>query len=422
VWAARAVHVHRFYLVHLVRRFPSISTWGEDRLMSLARALEGVKVLDLSRLLPGPFLTMILADLGADVIKVEAPGAGDYLRPMFPGRHGMSGRFLAVNRNKRSLVLDLKTAPGKDAFLRMAAQADVVVESFRPGVMDRLGLGYEALRQANPRVILCSISGFGQDGPYQERAGHDIGYVALTGMLAMGGAAGGAPAMPGTQVADLAGGALWGVTGILGALFGRERTGEGAHLDISMTEGALALLTAELGNLDSAPQARPSRGNQALNGGLACYRIYEAADGKHLAVGALEPKFWLALNQAIGRAGTMAELAAPPEKQEARGGGGGPIFRTRTRDDWMVDLASHDCCVEPVLELDEVADHPLHRARGVFFTVSGEGGAEVQQVRTPLGLPAGRNLAPRLGQHSREVLSEYGFSAAEVEALCSPGH
>ena len=385
--------------------------------MSLARALEGVKVLDLSRLLPGPFLTMLLADLGADVIKVEAPGAGDYLRAMFPGKQGMSGRFLAVNRNKRSLVLDLKTAPGKDAFLRMVAQADVVVESFRPGVMDRLGLGYEALRRANPRVVLCSISGFGKDGPYQERAGHDIGYVALTGMLAMGGAAGGAPAMPGTQVADLAGGALWGVTGILGALLGRERTGEGAHLDISMTEGALALLTAELGNLDSAPRARPSRGNQALNGGLACYRIYETADGKYLAVGALEPKFWLALNQAIGRPGNPAELVAPPGKQEAIAAEIAAIFRTRTRDDWMADLASHDCCVEPVLELDEVAGHPLHQARGVFFSLPGEGGADVLQVRTPLGMPAGRRLAPRLGQHSREVLAEHGFSSAEIEAL-----
>jgi alpha-methylacyl-CoA racemase len=389
--------------------------------MALARALDGVKVLDLSRLLPGPFLTMILADLGADVIKVEAPGVGDYLRAMHPAKQGMSGRFLAVNRNKRSLVLDLKTAPGRDAFLRMVEQADVVVESFRPGVMARLGLGYEALRAKNPRVVVCSISGFGQDGPYQERAGHDLGYVALAGVLAMGGARGGAPAMPGTQIADLAGGALWGVTGILGALLGRARTGQGEHLDISMTEGALALLAAELGNLDCAAGAQPSRGNQTLNGGMACYRIYEAADGKYLAVGALEPKFWLALNQAIGRAGQVAELAAPPEKQEAIAAELAAIFRTRTRDAWMADLASHDCCCEPVLELDEVPRHPLHQARGVFFSLPGEGGApDVQQVRTPLGTPAGRGLAPRLGQHSREVLAEYGFSGAEIDRLCGP--
>jgi alpha-methylacyl-CoA racemase len=393
--------------------------------MSLARALAGIKVLDLSRLLPGPFLTMILADQGADVIKVEAPGAGDYMRAMFPGREGMSGRFLAVNRNKRSLVLDLKEtsgeAPGRAAFLRMVERADVVVESFRPGVMDRLGVGWDVLRGRNPRLVLCSISGYGQDGPYRDRAGHDLDYVALAGALAMGGPRGGAPAMPGVQIADLAGGALWSATGILGALLGRDRTGEGAHLDISMTEGALALLAAELGNLDTAPDARPSRGNQALNGGLACYRIYETADGKHLAVGALEPKFWLALNQAIGRAGHVAELAAPPEKQEAIAAEVAAIFRTRTRDAWLTVLAAHDCCCEPVLELDEVAAHPLHQARGVFFSLPGDAGP-VQQVRTPLGAPAERRLAPRLGQHSREVLAEYGFDGAEIDSLCgAPG-
>ena len=386
--------------------------------MSLARALAGIKVLDLSRLLPGPFLTMILADMGADVIKVEAPGAGDYMRAMFPGREGMSGRFLAVNRNKRSLVLDLKEAQGRAAFLRMVERADVVVESFRPGVMDRLGLGWDVLRNCNPRLVLCSISGYGQDGPYRDRAGHDLDYVGLAGVLAMGGPRGGAPAMPGVQIADLAGGALWGATGILGALLGRDRTGEGAHLDISMTEGALALLAAELGNLDTAPDTRPSRGNQALNGGLACYRIYETADGKHLAVGALEPKFWLALNQAIGRAGHVAELAAPPEQQEAIAAEIAAIFRTRTRDAWLAVLAAHDCCCEPVLELDEVAAHPLHQARGVFFSLPGDTGP-VQQVRTPLGAPAERRLAPRLGQHSREVLAEYGFDGAEIDALCA---
>jgi alpha-methylacyl-CoA racemase len=385
--------------------------------MSLARALAGIKVLDLSRLLPGPFLTMILADMGADVIKVEAPGAGDYMRAMFAGREGMSGRFLAVNRNKRSLVLDLKEPSGRAAFLRMVERADVVVESFRPGVMDRLGLGWDTLRGQNPRLVLCSISGYGQDGPYRDRAGHDLDYVALAGALAMGGPRGGAPAMPGVQVADLAGGTLWGATGILGALLGRDRTGEGTHLDISMTEGALALLAAELGNLDTAPDARPSRGNQALNGGLACYRIYETADGKHLAVGALEPKFWLALNQAIGRAGHVAELAAPPEKQEAIAAEVAAIFRTRTRDAWLAELAARDCCCEPVLELDEVAAHPLHQARGVFFSLPGATGP-VQQVRTPLGAPAERRLAPRLGQHSREVLAEYGFDGAEIDGLC----
>lgn len=385
--------------------------------MSLTRALEGINVLDLSRLLPGPFLTMILADMGADVVKVEAPGIGDYLRPMHPAKHGMSGRFLALNRNKRSLVLDLKSEDGRDALLRMAERADVIVESFRPGVMDRLGIGYQALRARNPRLVLCSISGFGQSGPYRDRAGHDLNYAGLAGVLAMGGARGGAPAVPGVQIADLAGGALWSATGILGALLGRERSGEGAHLDISMTEGALALLATEVGNLDCDPEVPPSRGNQSLNGGLACYRIYETGDGKHLAVGALEPKFWLAFNRALGREAHVGELAAAPEQQERIAAEIAAILRTRGRDEWVAALAAHDCCCEPVLELDEVVQHPLHQARGVFFSID-DGAGPVLQVRTPLGAPERRRLAPGLGQHSREVLAEYGFDDADIDALC----
>src|SRR5512138_1916676 len=199
---------------------------------TLAGALEGIRVLDLSRLLPGPFLTMILADMGADVVKVEDPRVGDYLRAFPPAKGGMAGRFLAVNRGKRSLALDLKAPAQRDAFLRMAARADVVVESFRPGVMDKLGVGYAALAEVNPKIVVCSISGYGQTGPYAHRAGHDLDYIALAGVLAMGGTAGGAPLMPGVQIADLAGGALWGATAILGALVGRHASGRGAHLDI----------------------------------------------------------------------------------------------------------------------------------------------------------------------------------------------
>src|SRR4051812_4719628 len=271
----------------------------------LADALHGIRILDLSRLLPGPFLTMILADLGADVVKVEDPKLGDYMRQIPPARGGMSGRYLAVNRGKRSIVLDLKAPAGRDALLRMAARADVVVESFRPGVLDKLGVGYEALAAVNPGIVVCSISGFGQTGPYVDRAGHDLGYLALAGVLAMGGPPGGAPMMPGVQIADLAGGALWSATAILAALVGRHRTGRGAHLDISMTEGAMALVAAELGNLACGVAA--TRGTATLNGGLACYGIYRTADDRYLAVGALEPKFWLALNQAIGRRGDVAE-------------------------------------------------------------------------------------------------------------------
>lgn len=381
------------------------------------RSLEGIRVLDLSRLLPGPFLTMILADMGADVVKVEAPGVGDYMRQMPPAKKDLGGRYLAVNRGKRSLVLDLKKPAGRDALLRMAARADVVIESFRPGVIDRLGVGYEALSERNPRIVLCSISGYGQTGPYRDRAGHDLNYIGLAGVLAMGGEARGrAPAMPGVQIADLAGGALWGVTGVLGALVGRERTGVGSHLDISMTEGALALLAAEFGNRD-AGAAAPTRGAEILNGGLACYGVYRAGDGKYLSVGALEPKFWMALNAALGRKADMGEVIQPPERQAEIRAEVEAILATRSRDEWVEQLRSHDCCCEPVLELDEVPEHPLHRERGVFFTIDDPELGTIQQVRTPVGAPKAPSRAPRLGEHSREVLAEYGFDDGEIAGL-----
>jgi len=382
----------------------------------LADALQGIRILDLSRLLPGPFLTMVLADLGADVVKIEDPRLGDYMRQVPPAKGGISGRFLAINRGKRSIVLDLKAPAGRDALLRMAAQADVVVESFRPGVMDRLGVGYAQLAAANPRIVLCSISGFGQTGPYVERAGHDIGYLALAGVLALGGPAGGAPMMPGVQIADLAGGSLWSATAILAALVGRHRTGKGAHLDISMTEGALALVSAEVGNLDCG--AHPTRGVERLNGGVACYGIYRTQDDRYLAVGALEPKFWIALNQAIGRPPSVAELIAPPADQAATRAEIAAIFATKTAAAWNTILADHDCCVEVVTELDELPDHPLHRAREVFFTIDGGPGVgPVRQVRTPLGTPTSPRPPPRQGEHTHDVLAEYGFSGAEIAAL-----
>jgi crotonobetainyl-CoA:carnitine CoA-transferase CaiB-like acyl-CoA transferase len=383
----------------------------------LADALRGIRVLDLSRLLPGPFLTMVLADMGADVVKVEDPKLGDYLRAFPPGKGGMSGRFLAINRGKRSLALDLKLPRARDAFLQMVEKADVVVESFRPGVIDKLGIGYAALAARNPKIILCSISGFGQTGPYVERAGHDLNYIALAGVAAMSGPKGGAPQLPGVQIADLAGGALWSATAILGALVGRERTGKGAHLDISMTEGSLALLAAEFGNQFCG--AKPTRGTEMLNGAGACYGFYRTADDRYLSVAALEPKFWIALNQAIGRPPNVAEIVDDKLQDKTRSELAA-IFATKTAAEWTAFFAERDCLVELVLEPHEVIDHPLHRARDVFFEIDGgESVGPIQQVRTPVGTPAHASAPPRLGQHSREVLRDYGIGDDVIQELAT---
>ena len=382
----------------------------------MTRPLDGIRVLDLSRLLPGPFLTMVLADLGADVVKIEDPKVGDYLRIFPPAKGGVGGRYLAINRGKRSLALDLKDADAKAAFLRLVAAADVVVESFRPGVLDKLGIGYATLAAINPRIVVCSISGYGATGPYVHRAGHDLNYIGLAGVLAMGSEGPGhPPAMPGVQIADLAGGALWSATGILAALVGRERTGRGAHLDISMTEGSLALLAAELGNLDCG--ARPTRGTETLNGGVAGYGVYRTADDRFVSVGALEPKFWIGFCTAIGRKVDLSELVAPPARQATIRAELAAVIAAKTRDEWTAIFAAHDCCCEPVLEPDELATHPLHVARDVIFTIDGGAPGPIAQVRTPIGAPEHPSPPPTLGEHSAAVLADYGFTADEIARI-----
>ena len=377
--------------------------------------LRGLRVLDLSRLLPGPFCTLILSDLGARVDKVEDPHVGDYLRVFPPIKNGLSGRFNALNRDKRSLCLDLKRAEGRDALLRLVRHYDVLVESFRPGVMDRLGVGWSRLSVENPRLIVCSISGYGQSGPYRERAGHDLNYVALAGVLGMCGAPGGEPPVPGVQLADIAGGALWSAVGILAALHAVSSTGKGRWLDVSMCEGALAFLIPDLGNFDASGRA-PRRGSELLNGGAACYGVYRTRDGRHLSVGALEPKFWTAFNQAIGRPVDLAELVAPPVEQERVRGEIQRIIGERTRDEWEAVFAGADACVEPVLDGDEVVRHPLHAARDLFFRVG-----DLLQVRTPFAKTDGHAPPPQLGEQGAAILREGDFSDEEIEKLRSLG-
>ncbi|WP_243336719.1 CaiB/BaiF CoA transferase family protein [Anaeromyxobacter soli] len=383
--------------------------------------LEGLRVLDLSRLLPGPFATLVLADLGADVVKIEAPPDGDALRSLPPLAGEASGAFHALNRNKRSLALDLRRPEGVAAFLRLAARADVVVESYRPGVLDCMGLGYAALRAASPRLVLCSITGYGQDGPYAGRAGHDVDYCALAGVLGLNGEPE-RPVLPGVQIADLAGGAWPAVAGILAALVRRAATGEGAHVDVSMAEGALALMTLPLA-LAWARGAPTVRGRELLSGGAATYGVYRTKDGRFVALGALEPKFFAAFCEAVGR----PELAP----RQLEGGGAGPraeleaIFAARTRDEWAAFAAAHDVCVAPVLEGDEPCSDPHLAARGAFVEVPTPWeGRAIRGVATPVrlrGEEAPRRPAPRMGEHGEAVLREAGFSEEELASLRAAG-
>jgi crotonobetainyl-CoA:carnitine CoA-transferase CaiB-like acyl-CoA transferase len=383
--------------------------------------LAGVRVLDLSRLLPGPYATLVLADLGADVVKLEDPRGGDYVRWMPPLAGEQSGFFHALNRNKRSLALDLRRPEGAGALLRLARRFDVLVESFRPGVMDRLGVGWEALSRENPGLVLCSISGYGQTGPYRDRAGHDIDYVALAGVLAVNGPPE-APLPLGVQVADVAGGSWPAVAGILAALLRRGATGRGAHVDVAMAEGALSMLALQ----QAAAEARGSplrRGREMLNGGGAYYGVYRTRDGRFVALGALEPKFFQAFCAAVGR----PELAERQYEDDGRGPRAEveAIFAARTRDEWAAFAGEHDVCVMPVLEGEEPRRDPQLAGRGSFLAIETPWeGRAMPGLASPVrlrGVEAPRRPAPQLGADGDAVLAEAGFGPAEIAALRTSG-
>lgn len=383
--------------------------------------LAGLKVLDLSRLLPGPYASLVLADLGATVDKLEEPDGGDYIRQMPPLHEGESALFLGLNRNKRSLTLNLKTPEGRDALKRLVRGYDVLLESFRPGVMDKLGLGSEALRAENPRLVYCSISGYGQTGPDRLKAGHDINYVARAGVLGYGGAAGGAPAFPGVQIGDIGGGSLFALVGILAALHERERTGQGRFVDVSMTEGSMAFLHMHLAaRLALGEHGQPlQRGREALNGGYACYGLYRTKDDRWLSVGSLEPKFFSGLCERLGRMDLLEagyDLNGGAERVKAELA---RLFAEHPLSHWQQVLAGSDLCIEPVLEGDEVLADPQHRARGLFVEVEdAQRGRKVTHLLTPLRMgPTPLRPPPTLGQHSREILSEAGFSTEEMRRL-----
>ena len=390
-------------------------------------ALAGLRVLDLTRLLPGGFCSLLLADFGADVIKVEDTAAGDYVRWAEPKHEGAdptaaAAPFLALNRGKRSIRIDLKREGGRNALLRLARDADVLLESFRPGVMDRLGVGYERLREENPRLVYCAITGYGQDGPFAARAGHDTNYLARIGLLDLTGDPDGPPVQAGGQIADLGGGALMAAFGILAALRERDRWGVGQLVDVWMTAGALSGLAMEAARHRGGGPP-PARGRLELAGGLICYRPYRCADG-WVAFGALEPKFWSAWCAGVGRE-DLADRQFEPVGSDAHREVEAE-FAARTRAEWDAFNDVHDCCLEPVLTLAEALDSELVRARGMVAAVDPPGAGPVRLLGTPVKLsrtPADPSRAggPALGEHTDAVLAEAGYGADEIAALRESG-
>jgi len=390
--------------------------------------LAGLRVLDLTRLLPGPAATMHLADYGADVIKIEDTGEGDYMRDFATQVRNADGlhvnpSFEAVNRGKRSLAIDLKQPRGRELLLQLVDSADALIESFRPGVLARLGVGWDTLHARNPRLVLCSISGYGQHGPWSQRAGHDINYIATAGVLdQIRSAPDARAAVPNLQLGDLLGGTLAALSALLIALLAAQRTGQGRWVDVAMSEALLVHHFFPHGDLDAG--ATPVGGATLLTGGAACYRVYATADGRELAVGALEPKFWHAFCAA-------AELDELRDHHWSRGEAPGSpaaqltIERVAQRiaqrplEEWTAVFAAADACVTPVLTPAEALQHEQASARDV---VERRGAVtEVGPLAQLSGYTLQRRPAPRAGQHTRELLAELGIAAADVDTLIAAG-
>jgi alpha-methylacyl-CoA racemase len=335
----------------------------------IAKPLQGIKVLDLTRLLPGPVASMHLADMGAEVVKIEDPGAGDYARSMGHVRQEVSMFFLAVNRGKQFMRLDLKDAAERETFLNMVETADVVIESFRPGVMARLGVDWPVLKQRNPTLVMCAISGYGQNGPFAAMAGHDINYLGYAGMLEQNVGPDGVPALPNLQIGDLLGGAQAAVAGILAALLGAKMTGQGRYIDISMTDNVFAHNIMPLVALNNfGKPAAP--GQDLLTGGVPCYNVYRTADDRYMAVGALELKFWQRCCEVLGRPDlktahwNLGQVVGSAEAKAVQAELA-RIFLQKALAEWTAIFADEDCCVTPILRADEAVRHPLFADRGM---------------------------------------------------------
>lgn len=375
--------------------------------------LEGIQVLDLTRLLPGPLATMILGDLGADVIKVEDPSAGDMTRWIPPFRGDEGALFYLLNRNKRSLALNLKSAENQEIFQRLAKKADIIVEGFRPGTAVRLGVDYDTIKAINPQIIYCSISGYGQEGPYRERSGHDINYLGISGILAMSGAREGGPVVPPVQIADIGAGTFPALVSILAALFHRQRTGEGQFIDISMLDNLTLWIPTLLAPLvGGEPAYQRELGNAPLSGGLAGYGIYKTADG-FITIGALEPHFFAGLCEVLERPDFIERQLDGPDSQEEMRSVFQKLFLKHSTEEWLDRLKKRDVCCGPLNSLEDLPQDPQIMMRETLPMSADTDKIENAQVGLPWKFSTAKATLrlppPKLGEHNSEILQELGL-------------
>ena len=394
----------------------------------MAMALEGIKVIDLSRMAPGPFCTMVLGDLGAEVIRVEEPGGGRMARERSASADEYAARraaaFNALNRNKRSIALNLKDNAAQRVLRELVRNADVFVEGFRPGVVSRLGCDYRTLSALNPRLVYCSLSGYGQDGPYSGLVGHDINYISVGGALGVIGEKGGAPVIPYNIIADFAGGGLHAATAILAAVIARGHTGRGQYVDVAMSDG-VAYMLASLMSAYFSDGVVATPGAMSLNGAAPYYNVYQCRDGRYISVGCIEPWFWAALCRALGRE-DLIPIQFDDDRAEYIKGELRDIFITRDRDEWWETLSAIDnIAVARVSSLDEVAADPQNLHRNMIIEAGDVSGQTVRQVGigpklsdTPGKV---RFTGATTGQHTDEVLAELGYSAEDIAALRDSG-
>ncbi|MED2973226.1 CaiB/BaiF CoA-transferase family protein [Fictibacillus sp. B-59209] len=387
------------------------------------KILEGITILDLTGLVPGPFTSMLFADYGAEVIKIERPGLGETGRHLEPLVDGSGRMFEMLNRNKKSITLNLKSSEGKEIFRKLAQQADVIIEGFRPGVMDRLGLGYEDISVINERVIYCSLSGFGQTGSLKNLAAHDINYASYSGFLGTNVTADGTISMPGSLLGDIAGGYMPATIGILLAILGRERTGIGQYVDISIVDGLFSLLLPTLAEfLDQEKNFNPSK--TWFTGAWACYNVYQSKDGKYITIGPLEEKFWHSFCQLIERP-DFIDIQFEPEKQEDMRSEIAAYFKQKNRDVAIDEMIQMDIPAAPVQTIDDVINSEWVKERNLLFEREGKDGGRIIELGSPFKLsnsPAEyKTLPPELGQHNDEILSRIGFVSSDISELREQG-